>query len=501
MIMNKKFFSFAMLFALILSSCGGNEDTPGVDETTLNGTYLLSNINANREVLYLNSIGTQNILVIPVAFDDAKYQSLVNDSTLNCIKNAFFGDSKDTSFYSLSDYYYESSLQKLNITGKVSDWFHVGLTSSQLKNKEQNSYAGEGGTIWLLNQAVDWYKQNYDDIETFDNDNDGVIDAVWLVYNVPNVKEDTNMDDTFWAFTYWDTNNVNSNSYEPCAYSWASVYSLFGKFSDGSLSSPDTRTIIHETGHLLGLIDYYDTTGSSTPAGMVDMMDMNIGDHNAYTKFTLGWINPRYVYGDGVYSLKPFEEGGDAIIVSYKGYNKTPYDEYFMIEYITPTGINEIDYNKIYPGNNLIGYQKPGIKITHIDSRGFRLIEEGGQYYVESTANYDQIDILLTSNDSQATYDFLVSSKNIPFRRLTIMQKNASPEKNVLDDNFLDNYFTQTYLNNFLFFENETFSLNDSNYKQLMPSQSKLLNNGIYFNLNVEVISLSDEEAKIKISL
>ena len=113
--MNKKNLSFALLFAILLSSCDSTPTNIGVDEKTLSDTYLLNKLNGDREVLYLDSIGKQNILVIPVAFDDPEYLNLVNDNTLTCIENAFFGDSSDTSFYSLSDYYYQSSYQKLNI--------------------------------------------------------------------------------------------------------------------------------------------------------------------------------------------------------------------------------------------------------------------------------------------------------------------------------------------------------------------------------------------------
>ena len=94
-------------------------------------------------------------------------------------------------------------------------------------------------------------------------------------------------------------------------YSFASVDFIFG---DGDLNYPDARTYIHETGHMLGLIDYY-SDNSSAPAGMVDMMDFNIGDHNAYSKFSLGWVNPRIATKSGEYTLKPFQENGDCIIV------------------------------------------------------------------------------------------------------------------------------------------------------------------------------------------
>jgi M6 family metalloprotease-like protein len=45
----------------------------------------------------------------------------------------------------------------------------------------------------------------------------------------------------------------------------------------------------------LGLPDYYDyddTTGPKGGVGGWDMMDYNGGDHNAFSKYLLGWIDP-----------------------------------------------------------------------------------------------------------------------------------------------------------------------------------------------------------------
>jgi len=57
-------------------------------------------------------------------------------------------------------------------------------------------------------------------------------------------------------------------------------------------------TIIHETGHALGLADYYDYDDSVGPRGGMgglDIMDGVWGDHNAYSKWILGWLHPEVV--------------------------------------------------------------------------------------------------------------------------------------------------------------------------------------------------------------
>jgi len=59
----------------------------------------------------------------------------------------------------------------------------------------------------------------------------------------------------------------------------------------------DAHMLVHETGHMLGLEDYYSYSGLENPCGGVDMMDLNVGDHDAYSKMVLGWVNPYVVDG------------------------------------------------------------------------------------------------------------------------------------------------------------------------------------------------------------
>lgn len=446
----------------------------------------------------LNSLGEQNILVIPVSFTDYTFNSTQHN--LNNIKKTFFGESSDTGWESLSSYYYKSSFEKLKLNGFVTDWYNVGITSNELKShKTTGTYAdsGENGTWWLLNNAVTWFKNNYSSSDygdiNFDKDKDGFIDLVWLVYNVPHYTSTNKVDSTFWAFTFFDVDNYaykSTSNPKPYTYCFASYDFMYEGYGNTSL---DAHTFIHETGHALGANDYYDNNGKSYPLGCIDMMDYNIGDHCAYTKYTMGWTKPTYIVKNlsetTSYNLKSSNDYGEFILIADK-FNNTPFDEYFIVELITPTGLNEKDYLDEYPGNNLQGYSKAGIRITHIDARALSYIT------FEYTNNFNYMYQIAASNTNDDDYINILTGNY--YKEITLMQKNVNNtfinKNNVLTSNFEPS-------DNSLFYEGETFSLSSGyKYRTLMPSETNTLNKGGYFNYNIYISSLSAANATITIS-
>ncbi len=151
-------------------------------------------------------------------------------------------------------------------------------------------------------------------------------------------------------------------------------------------SAYDSHTFIHETGHTLGMNDFYDYNSTWKPMGKVDYMDNNMGDHCAYSKFAYGWINP-YVLreedidgeadengvGEGVTSavitLRASTLTGDALILASPGYNNTAFDEYLILELVGPYGLCESDYKSGY--DSATGYTTPGIRMLHVDARAY----------------------------------------------------------------------------------------------------------------------------------
>jgi len=293
----------------------------------------------------LNSVGTQNLLVIPVAFSDDNLNLLPKgkDNTLIDLKNAFFGIEGNTQFESVASFYNKSSYGKLILDGDVSSWCvleHPASYYVNLNNKEQVVKD-------IYNYSINWYKQNYLDIEKYYIDNDenkGV--SIFLVY-AHEFVDNRSDDNLFWAYALIDPNPI-------C---FASVHFMYleGK------GKVDSRTYIHELGHAFGLDDYYDKkSGATNYLGMLDMMDSSIGDHNPYSKMLLNWARPYYISNHASINIRPFTFSSDFILINPK-WNYSPFDEYLLVEYYVPSGLN----NKF--GEYIIS--KPCIRIYHVDSR------------------------------------------------------------------------------------------------------------------------------------
>ncbi len=458
-----------------------------------NNAQVITNYNVQTKDLRVSSgylydpttVGDLDILVIPVTFGsssslDEEEKELVRKD----IAYTFFGQSSETGWESVSSYYYKSSYGKLNISGVVAPWYEIDKTARQFEKISPEP------SIYALNNAVEWYKNNFDDISRFDKDNDKVIDAVWLIYDLP---YNYSTSDVWWAYTYWNFNNDNvgnGKDYLAYTYAWASYDFLYeGRYGGiGSLKG-DAHTYIHETGHILGLDDYYDYDSRQSPAGVLDMMDGNIGDHNSYSKMTLGWTNPIYVNGSTSISLRPFEEYGDFILLK-DDWNNSPYDEYLLIEYYTPTGLNKKDSTSAYYGRPKL-FTENGIKIYHIDSRigkysydsysGYGYFEEYVDTVYETNSYYSQI-----AHSNTQSY-----SANRNYRLLHLLDATGA-------DSLLKS--SSAYATNYsLFTDGITFDPTSSVYKNLFNVASKF-NDGTSLNYKIEVVSTSADECELVIT-
>ena len=246
-----------------------------------------------------------------------------------------------------------------------------------------------GTNVWIgeqivINEALAYLDSKGMDLSQFDSDNNGMIDAV-VIINTLDINENEDMQ---WAFRYWNIyTDEDGNYYEYDGvsandYLWASFAFLYedenGRYTNKSLMN--TNTYIHEFGHVLGLDDYYDVSYSGTVMGGYDIMDDMLGDHNAFSKFNLGWItSSRLVTGDNVtLTLDAFAESGDTIIIS-NNWDPTlgAYQEYYIVVYYTCEELNS--------GKG--GYFKSdGIVVYHVNASLY--VDDSGSeiiYYVYNT--------------------------------------------------------------------------------------------------------------------
>lgn len=341
---------------------------------------------------YIPSAGKVPLLVIPIVTpgDDSK----ATNANWNLIKKAFFGNSEDLHFESLHSYYYQSSFGKLDFTGAITPFYNPKEDSNNTGNFDKissyqvtNTRSDIDITSNLAKQASKWaVKQLGLKLSDYDSNSDGYVDALWMV-NLHKMDSDT----VFWPFqtqVYHDSLNYKpaAGTTEIAAFGWANLDAINDmgfKYSSPSHTfdnqNCDAHILIHETGHLLGLSDYYSYSYNNDygPMGKVDMMDNNVGDQNSYSKLLLGWITPYIVYGNATINLNSSQENGGVIVIPYdsKTYNTdssgkvlfNAYDEYMVFDLYTPKNLNSQGYD-CYDVDSL---SVSGMKVLHVDNRLF----------------------------------------------------------------------------------------------------------------------------------
>ena len=287
-----------------------------------------------------NAVVEQNLLVVPVYFTDSGVASSdelkVQKKIL--LENAFFGDESYTTYQSVASYYNKSSYGHLKVKGEVLDWVSIPQSSSEAYLEGKNS--PENYSDKIAKMVVDGLDE--DIFNKYSVNHEGVLDSLYLVYDYPYQNDKKNNEDSlFWAYTYHCKTSPKVSN-----YSWSS----FNFVGEKALTEHivDATTYIHETGHLFGLLDYYNKGSMSNyqPMGFMDMMDYNLGDHSPLSKYLLNWTSPYVLnmgeHENGTITLKPFSQTGDFILVPKGDYNGTAYDRYLLISFFATTGLNDL---------------------------------------------------------------------------------------------------------------------------------------------------------------
>ena len=310
----------------------------------------------------MSTTGVSRVFALLIDFSD--YASS-NTNTLIDSKLFGTGDPAEFPYESLRSYYDRSSYGLLDIQGTTLGWY----TAPYPRASVPETTAGREA---LIREALDNFDAIGHDFSQYDNDGDGAIDYFLVFWAGPNGA---------WASFWWGYYTGYSDA----------TYVLDGKtlgaYSWQWEASPYPGTFrplvsIHETGHALGLPDYYDydsTVGPRGALGRMDMMDGNWGDHNAFSKFVLGWLDPvRYNGGDQMVSFLSSQDNPDAAILMSGDVPADPNAEYFLVQHRRRTG-----NDTLLPNDGLV--------VWHVDAR---LSECGGYRFNNSTTEHKLIRLM-----------------------------------------------------------------------------------------------------------
>ena len=284
----------------VISSCGENSSsvTLSISNTSKTNAQLITpNKVEITETLgsiesklitgqqFLPSTGDVNLLVIPVVIPGYETIDLNNDGNddKEKVKNdieILFNGTEKLRHESVSSFYKKSSFNKLNLNATVTDWYDIST--------DENLSITNGATIEttttyeIVKSAINWTKNTlHMNLTKFDNDKDGYIDGVWLIYSANNYTNNGPQTDSnnFFAYTAWGNTELDENT-EPNVND--PIYNLFGwasydfMYRDGDFENIDSHTYVHEMGHFFGLNDYYTDNFSYNPIGKIDLMDGNV---------------------------------------------------------------------------------------------------------------------------------------------------------------------------------------------------------------------------------
>lgn len=263
----------------------------------------------------------------------------------------------DETQVSLRHYYLENSYNQLDIITVnlplSMGWQTAPETYAYYVNGQYGTGPYPQNTQKLTEDIVDLIDPIID-FSNYDNDGDSYVDGLMLVHTGPGA-EFTSSPDDIWSHKWGIIPRQKDGVY-------ISQYSIQPEYwiTPGDMT---IGVIAHETGHLFGLPDLYDTDYSSSGIGKWSVMAFGswngpygLGGSpshlDAWSKVELGFVNPQTVAVSPSTFQIPDIETNDIIFRLWN--NNLIGDEYFLVE-----NRQKIGYDSYIP--------KEGLLIWHVD--------------------------------------------------------------------------------------------------------------------------------------
>jgi M6 family metalloprotease-like protein len=322
---------------------------------------LASSQNATPTPERVESIPTTGTVAFPVIL--VNYPDTETTATPREFERLLFGDDPTAASGpgSMQDYFEEASHGQLTVTAG-----EAGVTGWVTADHPHDYYTDAGDAQELVQEAI----QKTDgeiDYSKYDNNGDGFVDGVIIIHQGSGEEETGDPTDIWshrWAVEPYETDDgvrVSSYSIQP-----ETTVDL-GRTTRNSIG-----VFAHETGHLLGMTDLYDTDYSSRGIGSWGLMgsgswnyiDGKAGSSPAHPvafhKWQQGWISPEKKNPTGPMGrLTPYARTGSTFqwFNNPNGVKVSRFSgegEYFLAE-----NRQRVGFDGGLPGE--------GVIITHID--------------------------------------------------------------------------------------------------------------------------------------
>ena len=399
--------------------------------------------NYNNRWPLMPSTGNVKMLVLPIAYSD--YPEHANNYDPDAWEKYFFAEYDPTSRHiskqSVRGYYQWASNGKLDITGTVLPVYTAPEPSSYYYSSSLDLFVKAED---LVLEALRYYAEQGFDFSDYDNDGDGIIDALVVRSLRP--------------YRVHFTNGYSPQlvgEYKVAAFAFTSiVMASFWDPINGSkpIESFDEECMVcaHEIAHLMGLPDNYLANGTENELDvwLYELMQSGSSECvyiNVYYKYLLGWIDPIILTeDDGVkkmelYPVEPFpreSEGAPEAIVLIPDSNAFPFTEYYIVEYRAG--------GTVFPLETAIFGKTPGIVIWHCNT----YINNYGNYsnknnylkpvYKSNTEYYNTKDIFITGDEFSSSTTPNSHFYDETYTGAYLKVENIMPDKAVLQIGFRD---------------------------------------------------------------